>query len=332
MATTIEELQKKLNTSTYTPKTDEQIQTEAQNRYKGTYEQNRLNVQQNYDTTAQALRNQLATLGTAYERQQEQAKENTAAAISAADRRSIGRGMQRSSYNAATLANLQQQGNETLADIAEDRTAAENAIAEQQTLAAQQLQEQLAKLDSGYASEVQAAIDALKEQEYARQTEADQYVNNLLMQLYEMQENSKANDLALKLQEEQLKAAQRENGSYAAPVTGGAAGGGSSSGSAGGSASSGAAKKAAVQNVQLPQTDADSMALLNTLAGLTSTQSKQASGMPSQPLLSGLLNMVTGGIASKILSGTKSVSPNAGARTATTTKNKKETNTVKKVY
>ena len=74
------------------------------------------------------------------------------------------------------------------------------------------------------------------------------------------------------------------------------------------------------------------MALLNTLAGLTSTQSKQASGMPSSPLLSGLLNMVTGGIASKIPSGTKSVSPNAGARTATTTKNKKETNTVKKVY
>lgn len=321
MATTIEELQKKLNTSTYTSKTDEQIQTEAQNRYKGIYEQNRLNVQQNYDTTAQALRNQLATLGTAYERQQEQAKENTAAAISAADRRSIGRGMQRSSYNAATLANLQQQGNETLADIAEDRTAAENAIAEQQTLAAQQLQEQLAKLDSGYASDVQAAIDALKEQEYERQTESEQYTNNLLMQLYEMQEASRANDLALKLQEEQLKAIQRENGSA------GTVSSGTPSSASSGSKSSGS--KPAAANVVLPQVDDDSMALLNALSGLSGGSSNgSVLGNAFASLGSAISGIVPQSVKNAVSSiGQKATNLNVGASKVQQAKNSK----VKKV-
>lgn len=327
MATTIEELQKKLNTSTYTPKTDEQIQTEAQNRYKGTYEQNRLNVQQNYDTTAQALRNQLATLGTAYERQQEQAKENTAAAISAADRRSIGRGMQRSSYNAATLANLQQQGNETLADIAEDRTAAENAIAEQQTLAAQQLQEQLAKLDSGYASDVQAAIDALKEQEYARQTEADQYVNTLLMQLYEMQENSKANDLALKLQEEQLKAAQRENGTLVSAGSSGA----SPSGSSSGGTSSGkriTGSSSGVVSAAKQSDNSEALSLLERLSGLNSsggstlTSMRRAAGSSLKNGLKSLLDAAVG----------KASTPVGYNNKLQLVENSKKDKAVKKVY
>lgn len=277
MATTIEELQKKLNsniytpkTDEYTPKTDEQIRPEAQNKYKGTYEQNRLNAQQACDMTAQQLRNQPATLGTAYEQQAETAKGATAASISAADRNSISRGMQRSSYNAATLANLQNQGNETIADIMEDRTAAEAALAEQQTLAAQQLQ-QLAQLDSSCASDVQAAIDTLKEQEYARQIESEQYVNNLLMQLYEMEENSRANDLALKLQEEQLKAAQRQNST--------SSGGGSSSGSAGKTSASTATVSTQPAN--------NTEALLEKLSGLNSN--------------SGLLTNLANGIKSLAL-------------------------------
>lgn len=209
---TIEELRAKLQTSAYQPKTDEQMQQEAQNRYKGVYEQQKLSAQQNYDSTAQALQNQLATLGTAYDRQAKEAQAATDAAISAADRRSLSRGMQRSSYNAATLANLANKGNEVLADIQADRTAAEGDIAGKQTLAAQQLRDQLAQLDNTYAADVQAAIDALKEQEYARQQEADQYNNSLLMQLFEMEEAAKDNELARALQEEKLRAARQENG------------------------------------------------------------------------------------------------------------------------
>lgn len=294
MATTIEELQKKLNSNTYTPKTDEQIQTEAQNKYKGAYEQNKLNAQQAYDTTAQQLRNQLATLGTAYDRQAEAAKEATAASISAADRRSIGRGMQRSSYNAATLANLQNQGNETLADIQEDRTAAEAALAEQQKLAAEQLQQQLAQLDSSYATDVQAAIDALKEQEYARQTESDQYVNNLLMQLYEMEEASRANDLALKLQEEQLKAAQRENGTLVSAGSSGApSAGSSSSGTSSNKRVTGSSSGVVPTATQTDNSEA--LSLLERLSGLNgnsgSTLANKASAAGSG-LMNGLRNLL----------------------------------------
>lgn len=298
MPTTIEELQQKLNSSTYTPKTDEQIQTEAQNKYKGVYEQNKLNAQQNYDTTAQALKNQLATLGTAYERQAKQARENTALSVSAADRRSLGRGMQRSSYNAATLANLQALGNETLAGIEADRTAAEAAIAERQTLAAQQLQQQLAQLDSSYASDVQAAIDALRNQDYERQTEATQYANALLLQMYELQEQQKANELALKLQEEQLKAAQRANEEAAKETTQ------SSGGSSGGTK-----KPAVVETKPDPvtpsQSNTDATALLNTLAQMTGSSLKpielpEVSVPPVlKGVISGLTNMLTGGSTTK---------------------------------
>ena len=309
MPTTIEELQQKLNANTYTPKTDEQIQAEAQNQYKGVYEQNRLNAQQNYDTTAQALKNQLATLGTAYERQAKQAQENTALSISAADRRSLGRGMQRSSYNAATLANLQALGDETLAGIEADRTAAEAAIAAQQTLAAQQLQQQLAQLDSSYASDVQAAIDALRNQDYERQTEADKYANALFMQMFELQEQQKANELALKLQEEQLKAAQRENAEAEANT--GASG---STGSSGGTKAPVPTVSPAPSATPSLKPNTDAMNLLNQLSGLTENKTLTLPTVNVPPVVkgvvSGLANMLVGNKAKKTTTTTtKSSSP-----------------------
>lgn len=312
MPTTIEELQQKLNANTYTPKTDEQIQAEAQNQYKGVYEQNRLNAQQNYDATAQALKNQLATLGTAYERQAKQAQENIALSISAADRRSLGRGMQRSSYNAATLANLQAMGDETLAGIAADRTAAEAAIAAQQTLAAQQLQQQLAQLDSSYASDVQAAIDALRNQDYERQVEADKYANALLMQMFELQEQQKANELALKLQEEQLKAAQRENAEAEAST-------GASGGSSGGTKAPVPTVSPAPSATPSLKPNTDAMNLLNQLSGLTENKTLTLPTVNVSPVVkgvvSGLANMLVGNKAKKTTTTTtKSSSP---AKTAT---------------
>lgn len=260
---TMEELRAKLQTSTYQPKTEEQMQQEAQNRYRGVYEQQKLSAQQNYDATAQALQNQLATLGTAYDRQAKEAQAATDAAISAADRRSLSRGMQRSSYNAATLANLANKGNEALADIQADRTAAEGDIAGKQTLAAQQLRDQLAQLDNTYAADVQAAIDALKEQEYARQQEADQYNNNLLMQLFEMEEAVKDNELARALQEEKLRAARGASGGSSS------SGSGSSGGTTGGVTGNTAPANTAFGTVT-PETTAGAVDLLNRLDGMGS--------------------------------------------------------------
>jgi hypothetical protein len=169
--------------------------------------------------------------------------------------------MQRSSYNAATLANIANKGNEALAYIQADRTAAEGDIAGKQTLAAQQLRDQLAQLDNTYAADVQAAIDALKEQEYARQQEADQYNNNLLMQLFEMEEDAKDAELARALQEEKLRAAR-------------AASGGSSSGGSGGK-TGGTTDNTTPTNTPLgtvtPETTAAAVDLLNRLDGMGST-------------------------------------------------------------
>ena len=225
---TIEELKQQLNTNAYTPKTEEQIRAEAEAQNRGIYEQNRLSAQQYYDTTIQALQSQLASLGTSYDRQIEEAAKATQATISSRDRANLNRGMQRSSYNAATLANIALQGDKALAQIQEDRTAAESALAGQKTLAERQLAEQLAQLDSTYATDVQAAIDALKEQEYNRQLENTQYLNNLYMQLYQLEEERKANDVALAIKQEQLKSLK---GSSSGSSGSGGSGGGSGSGS-----------------------------------------------------------------------------------------------------
>lgn len=287
---TVEELRAKLQTNSYTPKTEQQIQEEAQARYKGTYDQQRLSAQQGYDTTAQALKNQLSTLGTAYDRQMQEAQKATDLAISAADRRSLGRGMQRSSYNAATLGNIALKGNETLADIQADRTAAENDIAERQALASQQLQEQLANLDNTYAADVQAAIDALKEQELARQNEADQYNNNLLLQLYELQEAEKANDAALQLQEEKLRAARLEND--LAELAAGRTVTGTGSGSTGDKTGGGTNPQVGnvPPNAANPADNAAAMAFLNSLGGISSPA--PSSGLLAQ-LAAGIKNSTT---------------------------------------
>lgn len=277
---TMDELRAKLQTSQYQPKTDEQMQ-QAQNRYKGVYEQQKLSAQQNYDSTAQALQNQLATLGTAYDRQAKEAQAATDAAISAADRRSLSRGMQRSSYNAATLANLANKGNEVLADIQADRTAAEGDIAGKQTLAAQQLRDQLAQLDNTYAADVQAAIDALKEQEYARQQEADQYNNSLLMQLFEMEEAAKDNELARALQEEKLRAARGASG---VSSSGGSGASGSSGGTTGGVTGNTAPANTPLGTVP-PETTAEAVGVLNQLGGMASSNPVMAQASKLSELL-----------------------------------------------
>lgn len=185
MAMTLDELTQKLKYGSYTPLTEEQIQQKARDKYQSELDASKLTAQQAYDKTALALDNQRAALDQSYAKQTEAARENTARSYSAADRHALSRGMQRSTYNNSTLANINLEGDETLNKLAEALRADQNALDSQKSLAAQQLAQQLAQYENNFNSQVSAYADQLREQDYQKRLEQEKYYNQLQAMLYE---------------------------------------------------------------------------------------------------------------------------------------------------
>ena len=170
---------------TYTPRTDDELKSEAEKRYASTYDQKKLVAQQNYDTSDLAYQQQLKQLQDALMTNQQTLAKNTADSIASADRYTITRGMQRSSYGAANRANLQAKGQQNLAAILQQYATEASGIESNRTLLAQQLADTLAQHDIDYMNDVQAYIDEQKQLDYDRKTEADAAYNQLQMALYE---------------------------------------------------------------------------------------------------------------------------------------------------
>lgn len=89
--------------------------------------------------------------------------------------------MQRSSYGAATRANIGVQGDKLLANIETERTTAEGQIHQRRQLESQQLFETLARLQQDYARNVEAHKDELRDKDYERTQSALQYGNDLML-------------------------------------------------------------------------------------------------------------------------------------------------------
>lgn len=190
MATTLDELLKKIeanNSTRYTPLTAEQIQQQANTRYSGLYGQKRLSAQQQYETSDKALEQQLAGLDDQYKKQLEQSAKNYGGAYRAADRQALGRGMQRSSYNNATLANINLKGAEAQQAIRDTQTAQAKNIGEQRALLKNQLGDTLANLDAAQQSDMLAYMDELEAREYDRMRNDQAMQNDLAMNLYQYQ-------------------------------------------------------------------------------------------------------------------------------------------------
>lgn len=185
MAMTLDELTKSLKYGSYTPLTEEQIQQQAKDKYQAEFDQSKLTAQQAYDKTALALDNQRAQLDQNYAKQAESARKNTAQTYSAADRHALSRGMQRSTYNNSTLANINLEGDKILDDLAGALRSDQNALDSQKSLAEQQLAQQLAQYENNFNSQVSAYADQLREQDYQRRLEQDKYYNQLQAMLYE---------------------------------------------------------------------------------------------------------------------------------------------------
>ena len=168
--------------SQYTPRTPEDINARAAAMLDSQYANARLAAQQQADRNVLAVQNQLDALGTSYDRNIQDLAEQFRQTLSQADRNALRKGMQRSSYAAATRANIGIKGAEAAGQVLENRTNQENALNAQIAQYQQQLADQLGQMDRNYQTDLQAKINELEDQDFQRQ----QAQNELLLNLYQL--------------------------------------------------------------------------------------------------------------------------------------------------
>ena len=185
---TLAKLLERLNSQGgYTPLTEQEITDQANRRVQSQYDAQRLAAQQQADSTDTALAQQLAGLQETYDRQRKQSAENYQQAISQHDRNLVNKGMQRSSYGAATRANIAIKGNEAQDEIGRNQAAQEGNIGAQRAQNQQQLAQKLAQYDVSQKNDALAYEDQLRDREYGRQQDANNAHNSLALNIAQLQ-------------------------------------------------------------------------------------------------------------------------------------------------
>lgn len=184
---TVDELASQLQNTKYGDKSTDELRSEAENMYKNQLDSSKLSAQQSYDSNALELNNQLTALNKSYDKQYAQQQQATVQSKQSADKQALSRGMQRSTYNNATLANLDIAGNKALNEIEQNRTDSTNEVNSQLVLLQKQLQENLASAQSTYENNVVTKLQELLDQQYERQKSYEDTSNDLAFKLYEKQ-------------------------------------------------------------------------------------------------------------------------------------------------
>ena len=188
MASMLEQLLAQLNAyQPYQGLSPEEIQRQANQRYQSEYDQKRLSARQAHETSDAALVRELAALQASYDQQRQQSRQQTENTYRQADRQSASRGMQRSSYNNATLANIDLAGAQAINALNASQRSEEGDIGQQRAQLSQQLAQQLAQYDASQTSDAQAYADELEAREYERRRNSQNDYQKLAMQLYEYQ-------------------------------------------------------------------------------------------------------------------------------------------------
>ena len=182
---TLAQLKKTLNTGNYTPKTEEELLAQAQNRYAAEYGEKRLAAQQSYDQGTAALAEQEAVLAGEYQTQMADSMRNTQAQLSQADRDALSKGMQRSSYRAASMNNIRAAGEGSLNALRQGLLQTQERLTRERAQLATRLADTLAQYDISFEADVQAYLDTLRDQEYDREVAANQYADKIARALYE---------------------------------------------------------------------------------------------------------------------------------------------------
>jgi len=231
------------STPVYKQKTASQIKKQAKGEYKSYYDQLRLSAKQQQQQSDLALQQQRDALQATYDKQREASEKNYRMRYSQADRQILSRGMQRSSYGAQVLANIDLEGAEAIQDLYDQQGAAEGNIDAQRAQLAQQLAAQLSQYNAGEAADVMKRIRELEDQDYERGLANAQNRNQLSTQIYQLMYQAGRDKVA-----DQQWNAQFEEGKRQFNVTQknkrSSGGGGGSSGGGGGSSNKGNALQA----------------------------------------------------------------------------------------
>ena len=185
MAMSLKQLTNSLKVNEYTPRTDEQLKAEAQNRFASQYNQQKLAAQQSYATSDLAYQQQLKALQDDLAASQQQIIKDTAASAASADRYSLTRGMARASYSVANKARIQNEGISNLANVMKQYSGNVSKIQSGRTQLAQQLADTLAQYEVDNLNNINNYIDEQKQIDYDRKVAADAAYNQVKMALYE---------------------------------------------------------------------------------------------------------------------------------------------------
>ena len=185
MAMTLKQLTNTLRNEEYTPRTDADLQKEAEAR-----------VGENYDTMRGAAQQRQSKIDEAYA-QQLQSLEDALATSNQVIAGAAGRSnaaiddymhrtsMQRTSYGADSKASTVDVMNQAAGMLAQQYGTARSGVENSRILLAEQLADTLAQYDQDYLLDVKAYIDEQKQIDYNRKVEADAAYNDIKMALYE---------------------------------------------------------------------------------------------------------------------------------------------------
>lgn len=223
----LDDLLKQYNsTPVYKQKTAAQIKKQAQGEYKSYYDQLRLSAKQQQQQSDLALQQQRDALQATYDKQREASEKNYRMRYSQADRQMLSRGMQRSSYGAQVLANIDLEGAEAIQDLYDQQGNAEGNIDAQRAQLAQQLAAQLSQYDAGEAADVLKRIRELEDQDYQRGVESAQTRNQLSTQIYQLLYQAERDKVADDQWNAQFEEGKRQfNVTHAKKSSGGGGGG-----------------------------------------------------------------------------------------------------------
>lgn len=181
----------------YTPKTDEQLKTQAEGEYQSYYDQLRLAARQQQQNNDLRLIQQRDSLQGVYDQQREESARQYSRAYSQADRQLLSRGMQRSSYAGQVLAGVGNQSVRAQQQIADAQAAAVAKIEDQRTQLQQNLDAQMAQYTASQQNDVMKRMRELQDTEYNRQVDAWKSQSTLtqqIMQAMYQQERDKIAD------------------------------------------------------------------------------------------------------------------------------------------
>ena len=163
----------------YTARSDDELRRLAEQQYQSYYDQLRTAAKQKQERESLALENQRTGIQRSYEKKREASDKAYRQAYSQADRETLRRGMQRSSYAAQRLANVNQEGIEANQNIWDEQRAAEGNLDAQIAQLSGQLADTLAGYDANQAADVLKRYNELQAEEYDRAREAEQYAESI---------------------------------------------------------------------------------------------------------------------------------------------------------